>query len=413
MKKVISGLVILLLLATSSLLAQQKQNELIFEDYSNKFIEEVFEEAKDYIEAQKEHEAESKIIRTDLTGFDVPESLDEFTTQWHNDPVTQGISGMCWDYSTTSFFESEVYRLYDKKVKLSELWTAYWEYVEKARRFIRERGDSYFAEGSEADAVVRIWRKYGVVPQSAYSGLLEGQKYHDHRAMFKEMNEYLKSMEESNAWNEEIGLATIKAILNHYIGTPPETVTVDGKTMTPQEYLNDELKLNLDDYVGIISLKYKPYYEKIVYEVPDNWWYSDDYYNVPLDEYMEIVKRAIREGYTLTIGGDVSEPGKIPEKDCFVVPTFDIPAEYINEDSRQFRFSNETTTDDHGVHLVGYKDGGENGKDWYLIKDSGSSSRNGRFVGYYLFHEDYVKLKIIDYMVHKDMVGDILEKFEK
>jgi len=38
---------------------------------------------------------------------------------------------------------------------------------------------------------------------------------------------------------------------------------------------------------------------------------------------------------------------------------FDIPSAYINDDARQFRYSNETTTDDHGLHLVGYleKDG--------------------------------------------------------
>lgn len=413
MKYQITGIMVVVLLFSCTLFAQQEKNTIIFEDYTNQFIEEVFDEAKEYTDNQKVEEEPELTVRTDLTGFDVPESLDEFTTQWHNDPVTQGISGMCWDYSTTSFFESEVKRIYDKEVKLSELWTAYWEYVEKARRYIRERGHSYFAEGSEADAVVRIWKQYGVVPADAYTGLLDGQKYHDHRAMFAEMNNFLKSMKKNNSWNEEAGLETIKAILNHYLGTPPETVTIDGKTMTPKEYLKDELKLYLDDYVGIISLKYKPYYEKIVYEVPDNWWFSEDYYNVPLDVYMDIIKRAIREGYTITIGGDVSEPGKRPELDCFVVPTFDIPSEYINEDSRQFRFSNGTTTDDHGVHLIGFKDGGEDGKDWYLIKDSGSSSRNGRFVGYYMFHEDYVKLKIIDYMVHKDVVGDLLEKFGK
>ena len=31
-------------------------------------------------------------------------------------------------------------------------------------------------------------------------------------------------------------------------------------------------------------------------------------------------------------------------------------------------------------------------------------------VGYYFFHEDYVKLKIMDFMVHKDAVQTLLDK---
>ena len=72
---------------------------------------------------------------------------------------------------------------------------------------------------------------------------------------------------------------------------------------------------------------------------------------------------------TVSIGGDVSEPGFDRDTQCAVVPDFDIPSAYINDDARQFRFSNQTTTDDHGMHLVGYME--KDGKDWYLIKDSG------------------------------------------
>jgi bleomycin hydrolase len=74
------------------------------------------------------------------------------------------------------------------------------------------------------------------------------------------------------------------------------------------------------------------------------------------------------------------------------------------------RFSNSTTGDDHGIHLVGFKEKG--GQDWYLIKDSGSSSRNNSHPGYYFYHEDYVKLKILDFMVHRNVAEDVLKKFK-
>ncbi len=351
-----------------------------------------------------------KIFKVDVSGYDLPGSIDEFKTVWHNKPISQGNTGTCWSFSTTSFFESEIYRITGKKVKLSEMYTVYWEYVEKAKEFVRTRGKSLFAQGSEANAVTRIWKDYGIVPESDYTGLKPGQQFHDHSKMFKEMNSYLQSVKKNNAWNEDEVISTIKSILDNYMGTPPSVVEINNRFYSPKEYLTDYLKLKLDDYVDILSYKQEPYYKKVEYKVPDNWWHSKDYVNVPLDKFMEILNRAITKGYSLAIGGDVSEPGRIPEKDVFVVPSFDIPAEFIDEDARQFRFTNGTTTDDHGIHLIGYTK--KDGETWYAIKDSGSSSRDGKNKGYYFMQENYVKLKIMDFMVHKDAVGNLLMKVE-
>ncbi|HNW54830.1 MAG TPA: hypothetical protein PKN21_11205, partial [Bacteroidales bacterium] len=72
--------------------------------------------------------------------------------------------------------------------------------------------------------------------------------------------------------------------------------------------------------------------------------------------------------------------------------------------------------DDHGMHIVGYME--KDGVTWFLVKDSGSGSRTGgkennKNFGYYFFHEDYVKLKMMDFTVHKDMMKDLLPKFSK
>ncbi len=79
------------------------------------------------------------------------------------------------------------------------------------------------------------------------------------------------------------GLETIKDIMNHYIGKPPVEFVVEGKKYTPKNYMTDYLKLNPNDFVEILSYKQEPYWEQVEYKVPDNWWHSKDYYNVPLD----------------------------------------------------------------------------------------------------------------------------------
>jgi bleomycin hydrolase len=359
-------------------------------------------------------EEKSYQFKIDLTGKNLPTDPASYEQSWHNNPVSQGNTGTCWCFSTTSFYESEVKRISGKEVKLAEMYTVYWEYVERARYFVQNRGEMHFGEGSETNAVARMMAKHGTVPHGLYTGLKPGQKFHTHAQMFDELDAYLKSVKLLNAWNEEEVVATTKSILEHHMGPIPTKFKANNKDYTPQTYLAEELKLKMGEYVNFMSLMNKPYWEHSEYNVPDNWWHSDEYKNIPLKDYMAAIKGAIKDGYTISIGGDVSEAGFEKNQQVAMVPSFDIPSEYINEDARYFRFLNESTTDDHAMHMVGYKE--VDGKTWFLIKDSGSGSRNCgegcKAFGYYFFHEDYVKLKMMSITVHKDAVKTILKKMK-
>jgi len=397
----------------STVFAQSKTDKSQFKSYEPGYYQNSILKDVRNINKKLEKKEMDKRFQMDQSDYIIPNKVSDYKREWANPVISQGNAGSCWAYSTVSFLESEVFRINKKKVKLSEIYTVYWEYVEKARGFVNTRGISLFSQGSEGNAVTHGWGKYGTVPYSAYSGLLHGRKHHTHAKMFKEMNAYLQSLKESNAWNEDEVLSTIKNIMNHYIGKPPVNFVVDGKKYTPKSYLKDYLKMNPKDYVEILSYKQSPYWKQCEYKVPDNWWHNEDYYNVPLDDFMKVVKSSIKDGYTMSVGGDVSEAGFLRTTNAAMIPKFDIPSEYINEDSRQFRFSNETTTDDHGMHLVGYTE--KDGVTWFLIKDSSSGSRNNDEnapeFGYYFFHEDYVKLKMMGFTIHKDAVKNILKKF--
>jgi bleomycin hydrolase len=89
-----------------------------------------------------------------------------------------------------------------------------------------------------------------------------------------------------------------------------------------------------------------------------------------------------------------------------VIPTFDIPSAFIDDNARQFRFSNSTSTDDHFIHLVGVTE--RDGRTWYLIKDSASGIRNSQHPGYYFYDEDYVRLKILCFMVPREAARKLL-----
>ncbi len=353
----------------------------------------------------------AKSFSIDFTDKTFPTDTSAYTKIWHNNPLNQGLTGTCWCFAGTSFLESEVERTTTRKIKLSEMFTVYWEYVERARYFVEKRGNMYFSEGSESNAVLRMMNKYGAVPSYVYTGRLPGKTVHNHSKMLEEMLDYLESVKRNNQWNEETVLTTIKSILNFYMGEPPTAFTFDGKTMSPVVFYTDILKLNTMNYFSFMSTKELAYNQKGLLDEPDNWWKSDDYYNLSLNDYMKLVKNALTKGYSIAVCGDVSEPGYNSQTQVAIVPTFDIPAEYIDEDSRQYRLENKSTTDDHCLHIVGYQQ--KDGKYWFLVKDSGSGGFDGKTKGYRFYHEDYIKLKMMNILMHKTAAKEFLDKIIK
>jgi len=351
-------------------------------------------------------------FKVDVTDRAFPNDPKPYSKVWHTSPVSQGNTNTCWCYSTTSFYESEVKRLSGKEVRLSEMYTVYWEYIERAKYFVKTKGEMYFGEGSETNAVGRMMEMYGIVPESAYPGVKPGMEFPTHEEMFNELKAYMGECYREQLWEEDKVVAGMKEILERHMGAIPTEVMVNGKKMSPKKYLKKELGLELGEYVHFMSLMESPYWARAEYDVPDNWWNSRNYYNLPLDDFMEGMKQSVKEGYSFAIGGDVSEAGLVSYEGIAIVPTFDIPSEYIDESARQFRFNNESTTDDHAMHVVGYQE--FEGDTWFLVKDSGSGSRHcgesGNHFGYYFFHEDFVKLKMMNFTVHRDAVQDILKK---
>jgi bleomycin hydrolase len=365
---------------------------------------------KAHRDADKKKSDKKPSLAFDWSGVVKPESPEVFKPPFHFPPIRQYRTGTCWCFSTTSFFESELKRLSGQEIKLSEMYTVYWEYVEKALGYIEKRGCQPFTSGSEDDAVGIIWKKYGVVPSSAYSGLAPGEDKYDDVPMADEMADYLRFAKDNDYWDEAVIISQIRAILDRYMGRPPEEFEYGGERYTPKRFLGEVLKLDPDDYVEFMSTLSLPFFTQGEYDVPDNWRPTAEYYNVPLDEFYDIIARSTARGYTVAIGGDVSEPGRYGFEDAAIVPTFDIPQEYIDQDSREFRFNNRTSTDDHGIHLLAMMKVGD--RDWYLIKDSASSATWGTYNGYYFYRDDYVKLKMLSFMVHKDIVEYLMPKFE-
>lgn len=364
------------------------------------------------VEAEEEARKDARReLRVDMTELERPAGPEAFATRsWHLPPTPQYRTGTCWSFATTSFMESEIHRLSGREIKLSEMWTAYWEYVNKARGYVATRGRSHFSEGSQAAALLRVYREHGVVPRAAYEGVLAEDGRFDHDLMERRMREFLQWCRDTGFWDEDFIVDTIRRIMDLTMGRPPETVLWEGSEITPRAFLDEVCGLDPDAYVSLVSTLSLPFWSRGSYDVPDNWWHDESYINVPLDVFYAVVRDTAAAGESLVFGGDVSEPGLWGLEDVAIVPSFDIPGEYIDQDAREMRFYNRTSTDDHLVHVVGFTELG--GHDWFLIKDSNRSSRAGRHEGYYFFRDDYIKLKLLALTVHRDRVAAILERVD-
>lgn len=427
MKKIIAFLLCVSLCSLATPLAAGAKNKVKYEKRYVDPILKAMEEAREKEQAARDDEtaairkrqAEEKkkeregarTLLSDMSGVYPPPSPAACRPVFHFPPVAQYNTNTCWSFATTSYYESEIFRLGGKKIKLSEMWTVYHEYLEKVRRWVRERGASLVAEGGESNAINRIWKQVGIVPEEAYPGRrVDGDKL-DHEPLITEIRAYLEYVKANNLWDEKDVLKHVAVILDKHIGAPPSTFAYEGREMTPLEFLKNETKLDMDNYVDVMSTSFYPFYTFQEYAVPDNWWHSQDYLNVPLDAWYGLILRAVKAGVSVGIGGDVSEPGKLGFQDVCFVPSFDIPAGSIDQDAREFRIDNRTTEDDHGIHIVGYKN--HRGHDWFLVKDSGRSARWGRHEGYYFFRGDYVKLKMLTFTAPRDLIKDVLAKVKK
>ncbi len=341
-----------------------------------------------------------------------------------NTPVkNQGSSGTCWSYSANSFLESEMIRMGKEPVEISQIYTARNAYVEKGKNYVRMHGAISLGDGGALHDVINMYREYGALPQSEYTGL----NYGTENNKFAEMQTMAKGVLEAAVKNPngELTPNWIKAytsVIDSYLGEVPENFTYKGKKYTPQTFAKEVIGINPDDYVEISSLKEHPYYTEFTLMVPDNWS-LDQVYNVKMEELTDIIDHALEKGYSVAWAGDVSEKGFSWKNGLAYVPAKDVskmtaeekeglfqgPKEElkVTEDMRQAAFDSYLTTDDHGMHIVGLtKD--QNGKEYYIIKNSWGASND--YKGYMYMTKTFVQYKTTAILLHKGGVPSGIAK---
>ncbi|MBQ8098426.1 MAG: aminopeptidase [Bacteroidaceae bacterium] len=364
-----------------------------------------------------------------------------FTTVVEN-PITpvknQYRSGTCWAFSSLGFFEAELLRMKKGTYDLCEAYLVHKTYEDRARAAVRMHGDVSYSQGGSFYDAVYCLRNYGICPEDAMPkpGTLVGDTLFN----FNELNAVSGAFVEALAKGKLKTLSpawpnAFSGLLDAYIGKVPETFTYEGKTYTPQSFAQS-LGLNMDDYISLTSFTHHDYYTSFAIEVQDNWRWGLSY-NLPLDEFMEVMESAIKNGYTFAWGADVSEDdfgrrgahegiALVPEGKTKSDATGSDQARWIGTSGdkeqtekdikgekvitpelRQEAYDNWNTTDDHGMVIYGLaKD--QNEKEYYMMKNSWGDYN--RYHGCAYISKAYMAYKTMNILIHKDALPKKIAK---
>lgn len=355
-----------------------------------------------------------------------------FTTVKEN-PITsiknQNRSSTCWSFSSLGYLESELLRLGKGEFDLSEMFVVHKTMEDRAVNYVRYHGDSSFSPGGSFYDIVYCYKNYGMVPQEAMPGIMYGEELPVHNELDAVAGGYVNAIAKSsskkltNVWKK--GLS---AIYDTYLGECPAEFTYKGKTYSPRTFADEVLGLNMDDYVSLTSYTHHPFYTQFNIEVQDNWRNSLSY-NLPINELMEVMDYAVKNGYTFAWGADVSEQG-FTRDGIAVCPDAEKSAELtgsdmahwlglsasdkrkeltskplpeveVTQEMRQEAFDNWETTDDHGMLIYGIaKD--QNGKEYFMVKNSWGES--GKYKGIWYASKAFAAYKTMNILIHKDAI---------
>ena len=315
------------------------------------------------------------------------ESGKTFTTVREN-PITsvknQHRSGTCWDFATLGYFESEILRKTGKTYDLCEMFVANKDYLDCATHYVRMHGYSQISEGGSCDDVLEVIRQHGICPEEAMPapGSLTGDSLANFKTFFPLLERTVSGIVRKDAkeplphWKD-----SVQAVIERFVGRCPESFVDEGKTNTTKSFA-ESLGLDLDDYVSLTSFTHHPFGQWFIIEAPYKWRLKPSY-NIPIEQLMDVLDKALDAGYTVAWGGDVS--GNFTRNGLAMLPEGTIPSQQL----RQEQWDDWRFTYDH-VMLIYGKAVDEQGKPYYMVKNSWG--KNSQYKGIWYMSRDYIAL---------------------
>ena len=300
-----------------------------------------------------------RAVENAVTHNGLLKSLETRQSQVENDHVfsidltkdkvaNQKASGRCWMFAALNTFRHKLISdLNLDNFELSQAHTFFWDKYEKSNWFLeqviatadQELGsrkvkfllDVPQQDDGQWDMVVALFKKYGVVPKSAYPESVSSSNS-------RELNQYLNKLlrQDAQILREAVAAgvgaegiraqkeALLQEIFNFLavnLGLPPRTFDFayrdkdnnyhSDKNITPQEFFKKYVGLNLSDYVSVINAPTadKPYSKSYTVDMLGNVVGSRAvrYLNLDMTRFKELAIAQMQAGETVWFGSDVGQ----------------------------------------------------------------------------------------------------------
>ena len=264
------------------------------------------------------------------------------------DATNQERSGRCWLFSGLSTLALEAMKKLNLQTfELSEIYQMFWDKLEKANYFLENIIETKeealnsrlvssllsdpVSDGGQWNMFVNLIKKYGVVPktfmpETANSSNSEPMnallltKLREYAKLLREMNEQGASTTELREKKREL-MQEFYKLLCINLGVPPETFywewrDKDGvfrrrENITPVEFYNEYVGLELDDFVSLINAptKDKPFNKLYTVQYLGNMVGGRDirYLNVDLKTLKKATIDMIKGNHAVWFGCDVAK----------------------------------------------------------------------------------------------------------
>ncbi len=289
------------------------------------------------------------IVESSINNEKYQSLADVYSTNVDSGLITnQKRSGRCWMFAAMNVLRLKVMeKLNIANMELSQSFPLFYDKLEKANFFLenilktvkKPVGSrlldfllkSPVQDGGQWTMIVNLIKKYGVCPKDVYG---ESASSSNTQALDKYMTLKLredalklrtafsqgKTMKELRAMKETM-LEEIYRMLVVSLGLPPQTFTYEYvdknnkyhriENVTPQQFFNDYVGVNLDDYVSILNCPSptRPLNHSITVKFLNNVEGGEKviYLNLDIERMKQLCARQLQDGEVVWFGCDVGQ----------------------------------------------------------------------------------------------------------
>ena len=358
-------------------------------------------------------------------------------------PVTdQKASGRCWIFAGLNILREKIAKKYNiENFELSQNYIAFYDKLEKCNYlletvislFNKDKDDrtlSYILsngieDGGQWDLFVNIVNKYGVVPKDSFPETFQSSNTREIDSLLNKLvRKFAFEIRSLNGNFDEIQnrkdrlMRNIYKILCSSFGVPPKNICFEYvdknnnyhniKYITPQEFMNNYIDINLDEYVSIINspTKDKPFYNTYTVKHLGNVIEGNKvlYLNEEMERFKDLVICQLKEGEPVWFGSDCSKAGD-KEEGLWDDVSFDIDTLFqINTTmSKEAMLDTRHSSMNHAMVITGVNLEDNKPTKWKIENSWGDKHANK---GYYVATDSWFDKYVYQAVINKKYLSE-------